>query len=128
MSTNVLMPALSPTMTEGKLAKWHVKVGDDVKSGDLLVTLDRRPFQNSLAITRADLANARAEARLAVALHCSRGQRDDPGARARIRVLPTQGPGGGEESPGPDPPQGGFGNIVASGKTGRLPGRRPGQE
>src|ERR1700744_6355969 len=33
MSINILMPALSPTMTEGKLAKWHVKVGDAVKSG-----------------------------------------------------------------------------------------------
>ena len=28
MSINILMPALSPTMTEGKLAKWHVKEGD----------------------------------------------------------------------------------------------------
>ena len=28
MSIPVLMPALSPTMTEGKLAKWHVKEGD----------------------------------------------------------------------------------------------------
>src|SRR5262249_15297760 len=33
MSIPVLMPALSPTMTEGKLAKWHVKVGDTVKAG-----------------------------------------------------------------------------------------------
>src|SRR3977135_2327629 len=32
--TDVLMPALSPTMEEGTLAKWHVKVGDTVKSGD----------------------------------------------------------------------------------------------
>src|SRR4029450_4786151 len=32
MSINILMPALSPTMTEGKLAKWHVKEGDTVKS------------------------------------------------------------------------------------------------
>ncbi len=30
MSINILMPALSPTMTEGKLAKWHVKVGDAI--------------------------------------------------------------------------------------------------
>jgi pyruvate dehydrogenase E2 component (dihydrolipoamide acetyltransferase) len=40
MSTNVLMPALSPTMTEGKLAKWHVKVGDDVKSGQVLCEIE----------------------------------------------------------------------------------------
>ena len=30
MTTPILMPALSPTMEEGKLAKWHVKVGDKV--------------------------------------------------------------------------------------------------
>ena len=40
MSTPVLMPALSPTMTEGKLAKWHVKVGDDVKSGQVLCEIE----------------------------------------------------------------------------------------
>jgi pyruvate dehydrogenase E1 component beta subunit len=40
MSTNVLMPALSPTMTEGKLAKWHVKPGDDVKSGQVICEIE----------------------------------------------------------------------------------------
>ena len=40
MSTPVLMPALSPTMTEGKLAKWHVKVGDDVKSGQVICEIE----------------------------------------------------------------------------------------
>jgi len=36
----VLMPALSPTMEEGKLAKWVVKVGDTVKSGDVLAEIE----------------------------------------------------------------------------------------
>jgi len=40
MSIPVLMPALSPTMTEGKLAKWHVKVGDAVKSGDVICEIE----------------------------------------------------------------------------------------
>jgi pyruvate dehydrogenase E1 component beta subunit len=40
MPTPVLMPALSPTMTEGKLAKWHVKVGDDVKSGQVICEIE----------------------------------------------------------------------------------------
>ena len=40
MSTQVLMPALSPTMTEGKLAKWLKKVGDDVRSGDVLAEIE----------------------------------------------------------------------------------------
>jgi pyruvate dehydrogenase E1 component beta subunit len=36
----ILMPALSPTMEEGKLAKWLVKVGDTVKSGDVLAEIE----------------------------------------------------------------------------------------
>jgi len=37
---DVLMPALSPTMTEGKLAKWHKKVGDAIKAGDILAEIE----------------------------------------------------------------------------------------
>ena len=40
MTVNILMPALSPTMTEGKLLKWHVKEGDDVASGDVLAEIE----------------------------------------------------------------------------------------
>jgi len=40
MSIPVLMPALSPTMTEGKLAKWHVKVGDAVKAGQVICEIE----------------------------------------------------------------------------------------
>ncbi len=38
--TDILMPALSPTMEEGALAKWHVKVGDAVKSGDVIAEIE----------------------------------------------------------------------------------------
>jgi pyruvate/2-oxoglutarate dehydrogenase complex dihydrolipoamide acyltransferase (E2) component len=40
MPPQILMPALSPTMEEGKLAKWHVKVGDPVKSGDVIAEIE----------------------------------------------------------------------------------------
>ena len=40
MATELKMPALSPTMEEGTLAKWLVKVGDAVKSGDLLAEIE----------------------------------------------------------------------------------------
>ena len=40
MPIPVLMPALSPTMTEGKLAKWHVKVGDAVKAGQVICEIE----------------------------------------------------------------------------------------
>ena len=38
--TDVLMPALSPTMEEGTLAKWHVKKGDAVRSGDVIAEIE----------------------------------------------------------------------------------------
>ncbi|WP_293678812.1 pyruvate dehydrogenase complex dihydrolipoamide acetyltransferase [uncultured Phenylobacterium sp.] len=38
--TDILMPALSPTMEEGTLAKWHVKVGDTVSSGDIIAEIE----------------------------------------------------------------------------------------
>ena len=40
MSVNILMPALSPTMEEGTLAKWLVKEGDRIKSGDLIAEIE----------------------------------------------------------------------------------------
>ena len=40
MATQILMPALSPTMEEGTLAKWLVKEGDTVKSGDILAEIE----------------------------------------------------------------------------------------
>ncbi|MBE71921.1 MAG: pyruvate dehydrogenase complex dihydrolipoamide acetyltransferase [Thalassospira sp.] len=40
MPVKVLMPALSPTMTEGTLAKWHVKEGDTVESGDVIAEIE----------------------------------------------------------------------------------------
>ncbi|CAN0486765.1 unnamed protein product, partial [Laminaria digitata] len=40
MSIKILMPALSPTMTEGNLAKWHVKEGDQVNPGDVIAEIE----------------------------------------------------------------------------------------
>ena len=40
MSVEILMPALSPTMEEGNLAKWHVKVGDKVESGQVIAEIE----------------------------------------------------------------------------------------
>jgi len=40
MATEILMPALSPTMEEGTLAKWLVKEGDEVSSGDILAEIE----------------------------------------------------------------------------------------
>ena len=40
MPVDILMPALSPTMEEGVLAKWLVKVGDEIKSGDVIAEIE----------------------------------------------------------------------------------------
>ena len=40
MPIEILMPALSPTMTEGNLAKWHVQEGDSVAAGDILAEIE----------------------------------------------------------------------------------------
>ena len=40
MPIPILMPALSPTMTEGNLAKWHKAEGDSVNAGDILAEIE----------------------------------------------------------------------------------------
>src|SRR4051794_41903252 len=40
MPTNILMPALSPTMEKGNLAKWLKKEGDSVKAGDVIAEIE----------------------------------------------------------------------------------------
>ncbi len=40
MTTQILMPALSPTMTEGKLAKWLKQVGEDIRAGDVIAEIE----------------------------------------------------------------------------------------
>jgi multidrug efflux system membrane fusion protein len=50
------------SQVDGIIQAVNFNEGDEMKAGDLLVTLDRRPFENSLQIAKADLANARAQA------------------------------------------------------------------
>src|SRR6516225_764593 len=40
MPTDILMPALSPTMEEGKLAKWLIKEGQQIKPGDIIAEIE----------------------------------------------------------------------------------------
>ena len=40
MSSKILMPALSPTMSEGAINKWLVKIGDNVKAGDIIAEIE----------------------------------------------------------------------------------------
>ena len=47
MAIQVLMPALSPTMEKGNLAKWLKKEGDKVKSGDVIAEIETDKYQAS---------------------------------------------------------------------------------
>jgi multidrug efflux system membrane fusion protein len=49
------------SQVDGIIAQVHFQEGDEVKAGDLLITLDRRPFENAVLQARAALANARAQ-------------------------------------------------------------------
>ena len=49
------------SQVDGTIEKIHFREGDEVRAGDLLVTIDRRPFENALRIARAALDNARAQ-------------------------------------------------------------------
>ncbi|MGB3021478.1 MAG: biotin/lipoyl-containing protein, partial [Methyloceanibacter sp.] len=40
MPTEILMPALSPTMEEGTLVKWHVREGDEIRAGDVIAEIE----------------------------------------------------------------------------------------
>ena len=55
------------SQVDGIIAEVHFKEGDELKAGDPLVTLDRRPFENAVLQARAALANARAQNAQAVA-------------------------------------------------------------
>jgi multidrug efflux system membrane fusion protein len=50
------------SQVDGIIQRVNFTEGEEVKAGDLLVTLDQRPFENSLQMAKADLANARAQA------------------------------------------------------------------
>jgi len=61
-SVQALRGVAVKSQVDGIIQSINFKEGDEVKAGDLLVTLDKRPFENSLQMAKADLANARAQA------------------------------------------------------------------
>ncbi len=60
-SVQALRTVSVKSQVDGVIASFHFREGDEVAAGDLLVTLDQRPFENGLRAAEADLANARAE-------------------------------------------------------------------
>ena len=97
MSINITMPALSPTMEEGKLAKWHVKEGDSVSSGDVIAEIETdKATMEVEAVDEGKIGkivvpegtdNVKVNAVIAVLLTEgeSAARREDAGRRARCR-------------------------------------------
>ena len=78
MPINILMPALSPTMEKGNLAKWLKKEGDKVKSGDVIAEIEtdkatmgsRRSMR--VRSRRSSFPKARRTSLSTISLRCSR--------------------------------------------------------
>jgi pyruvate dehydrogenase E1 component beta subunit len=92
--TDVLMPALSPTMEEGTLAKWHVKVGDAVRSGDVIAEIET---------DKATMEVEAVDEGVVEALLVSEGTEE---VKVNTAIARLKGEG---ESASPSPPSGGTG-------------------
>jgi pyruvate/2-oxoglutarate dehydrogenase complex dihydrolipoamide acyltransferase (E2) component len=70
MTIELKMPALSPTMEEGKLARWLVAVGDSVRAGDLLAEIETD--KATMEVEADEDGTRRCQSKLRRALHAGR--------------------------------------------------------
>ena len=110
MPTHVLMPALSPTMEQGKLTKWLKKEGDTVKSGDVIAEIETdKATMEVEAVDEGVLAkilvgdgteNVAVNTPIAVIA----GEGEDAAAASKA-ALPAKLNGGGADEPRPGLPR-----------------------
>ncbi len=123
--TDVLMPALSPTMEEGVLAKWNIKVGDTVKAGDVIAEIETDKATMEVeavdeGVVDAILVPAGAEGvkvNTPIARLKGEGESSSGGAAAPPQsAAPTAPPNTGEQkTPSPPPGTGGGGREADGG-------------
>jgi pyruvate dehydrogenase E1 component beta subunit len=110
MATDILMPALSPTMEQGKLAKWLKKEGDPVKPGDVLAEIETdKATMEVEAIDEGILAKIlvpddtdNVAVNTPIAILAGEGE-DVSAAAAKAPAAPAPQPqGGGQPAPTPD--------------------------
>src|SRR3954470_4731030 len=110
MATDILMPALSPTMEQGKLAKWLKKEGDPVKPGDVLAEIETdKATMEVEAIDEGVLAKILVAdgtdnvwVNTPIAILAGEGE-DVSAAAAKVPAAPAPKPnGGGPPAPTPD--------------------------
>ncbi len=124
MPTELKMPALSPTMEEGTLAKWLVKEGDEVKSGDILAEIetDKATMEfeavDEGTISKILVPEGSDGVKVGTPIALLAGEGEDASAPAAKAPSPPEGEGGGEgpkkDSPPPAPPAKGGGETPAA--------------
>jgi pyruvate dehydrogenase E2 component (dihydrolipoamide acetyltransferase) len=117
MPINILMPALSPTMEKGNLAKWHVKEGDKVASGDVIAEIE-----TDKATMEVEAVDEGIVARILIA----EGTSDVP-VNDIIAVLAGEGEDAKAASAGPAPAKPGPSSPQAEGKAERATTGESGQ-
>src|SRR5215211_2380302 len=133
MPTELKMPALSPTMEEGTLAKWLVKEGDAVKSGDILAEIETdKATMEFEAVDEGTIAKIlvpegtdAVKVGAPIALLSSEGeevtpspQRGEGGGKGVLPSPDTQGP---SPQPSPDTGEGAKAPVPADQKTEATP-------
>src|SRR5215207_5029468 len=111
--TDILMPALSPTMEEGGLAKWHVKPGDEVKAGDIIAEIETDKATMEVeavdeGVVEAILIEAGTEGvkvGTPIARLKGQGEADRPSSSSAAAPQPPLPPTGGDEKQTAPPPQ-----------------------
>src|SRR3712207_5814753 len=111
MPINILMPALSPTMEKGNLAKWLVKEGDKVASGDVIAEIE-----TDKATMEVEAVDEGVVARIVVA----EGTSDVP-VNDIIAVLAGDGEDAKAAAASAGAPDGGSGVVQGGGETGASP-------
>ena len=107
MPIELKMPALSPTMEEGTLAKWLVKEGDSVASGDILAEIetDKATMEfeavDEGVIAKILVAEGTDEVKVGTVIALIAGEGEDAGAAASA---PAAAPAPPEPAPAPPPP------------------------
>ena len=130
--TDILMPALSPTMEEGVLAKWHVKVGDVVKAGDVIAEIETdKATMEVEAVDEGEVTDILvAEGTEGVKVNTPIARlKDEGGAVAKAPSNPAPQasvPPVGGQSPAPSPPTGGSTREAGEGVPAAAPSRADG--
>src|ERR1017187_9011478 len=114
MPTNILMPALSPTMEKGNLARWLKKEGDKIKSGDIIAEIETdKATMEYEAVDEGTLAKIVVPAgtqdvavNAVIAVLAAEGEGMKAGAAGVAKSVPAKPASAPTPSPQPSPPRG----------------------